>query len=173
MSKSINPSTGSINSSIGLASPWVSYVHKVKALFDPDPEITIKFDENELILSLFVEDAIKADALMQLLPSTKEFGNVTLQINVIPANGIYTTADLFAKAFHNNPILSQMIDTPSIFSNPVSYMLFRNEVVQYYNDNLNDYYGFESTLYEDLARDVFEGKHSGVFFCTDLPVNSD
>lgn len=166
MSKSINPS-------VGLASPWTSYVHKIEALFNPDPDITIKFDEDEPALTLYVEGVTKADALGQLLPSTKNFGNVTLSIKVVPANNGNTNADLFEAAFHNNPIMSRMIDTPSIFSNPVSYMLFRNEVVQYYNDNLNDYHGFESTLYEDLARDVFEGKHSGVFFCTDLPINSD
>ena len=155
-----------------LAPPWVSYVRKIKALFSPDPEINLKFDEENLVLTLVVQNAVKADALTQLLPSVKNFGNVTLSIKIIPANN-ETNINLFEVAFYNNPVVSTIISTPMIFTSPVSYVLFRNEVVQYYNDNLNDYHGFESTLYEDIAREIFEDKHSGIFFCTDLPDNSD
>lgn len=44
-------------------------------------------------------------------------------------------------------------------------MLFKKEVVQYFTDNLGDYNGYRSTLYENIARDIF-GDIVGVFFCT-------
>jgi len=52
----------------------------------------------------------------------------------------------------------------------LTYVLFKNKVVQYFIDNIGDYNGMKSTLYEDIARDIFEDV-DGVFFCTALPDN--
>ena len=51
--------------------------------------------------------------------------------------------------------------------NPITYVVFVNEVVQYFNDDLGDVYGQCSTLYQEIAKDVF-GETEGVFFCTDV-----
>jgi hypothetical protein len=50
------------------------------------------------------------------------------------------------------------------------YVLFAREVVSYFNDNLADLNGLTSTLYQNLAEEVFPN-HGGVFFCTE-PGNS-
>ena len=51
------------------------------------------------------------------------------------------------------------------------YVIFANKVVQYFNDSLSDAHGVCSTLYQDIARDVF-GDDCGVYFCTDLEEKS-
>ena len=43
--------------------------------------------------------------------------------------------------------------------------VFAKEVVQYWNDSLSDPYGKVSTLYQDIAKDIFEDT-DGVMFCT-------
>ena len=111
----------------------------------------------------------KSDAIAQLLPFQKEFGNVTVQINVVPANREeYQTIDLINLAFKGNPNLSYIETVDGIFSNKINYVVFKNEVVQYFNDNLNDIHGLTSTLYQDIAKDLF-GTNKDVCFCTDVP----
>jgi len=53
-----------------------------------------------------------------------------------------------------------------LFNNPVDYVVFRNEVVQFFNDEMGDPNGLKSTLYQDIAKDVFADK-DGIFFCTE------
>ena len=49
------------------------------------------------------------------------------------------------------------------------YVVFKNCVVQFFNDNLNDCHGVISTLYQDIAADVLTGEGAqGVYFNTDV-----
>jgi hypothetical protein len=49
-----------------------------------------------------------------------------------------------------------------------TYVIFKNCVVQFFNDNLNDAFGNVSTLYQDIAPAVFENTPIGVHYCTDV-----
>ena len=51
-------------------------------------------------------------------------------------------------------------------TNPFVYVMFKPEVVQYWDDNLGDPHGNISTLAQEIARDVFEDGN-GVYFSTD------
>lgn len=148
-----------------LSSPWQVFHHKVNALFEQDPEVSVILDEEAYVLKIFVDNPIKADAISKLLPVEKVFGNVTLKIEVIPSNG-QGTADLFRTAFSGNPAVSYVehIDTP--MTGALDFVVFQNKVVQYYCDNMLDINGFCSTLFQDIAKDVFEAKN--VSYCTDV-----
>lgn len=89
-----------------------------------------------------------------------------MYITVVPSNNDVSKSDLFKAAFAGNPIVSytEHVDT---MSNPMDFIVFEKEVVQYFDDNLGDLYGIRSTLYQDLANEVFED-HQGVFFNTDI-----
>lgn len=155
---------------ISLTPPWYEYVEKLKALFDKDPDIKIDFDEDELEVLFFVDNPLKAAALEELLPEIKNFGSIELYITIKPSNKTYSKADLFRILFTNNPVFSffEKADDDAAML-PMNYCVFKNEVVQYPADNLGSYYGIESTLYETLAEEIFEGEHDGIYFCTDLP----
>lgn len=149
-----------------LSTPWVIFYREVEAMFKDDPEVRVVFNEEEPEVKLYVENAEKADALTQLLPKKVDFGNVELKVTVIPANKLGANkASLFEKAFKGNPAFS-FITGHNIFNNPMTYVVFKNKVVQYYTDNLGDIYGNCSTLYQEIAKDIF-GKHEGIYFCTD------
>ena len=161
-----------MSKNVKLAAPWVTYFRKIEALFGADPDVDVRLDEEKKVITLYVSGEDKADAIAQLLPFQKEFGNVTVQINVVPANREeYQTIDLINLAFKGNPNLSYIETVDGIFSNKINYVVFKNEVVQYFNDNLNDIHGLTSTLYQDIAKDIF-GTNKDVCFCTDVPADT-
>lgn len=151
-----------------LSPPWAVFYRKVCALFGNDPAIEIAYDEDAPAVRLRVEGEAKADAISKLLPHEKAFGNVTLKIEVIPANDVEETVEgLFEKAFDGNPAFAYAQDVEGVLSNPMCYVVFKPEVVQYFNDDLGDIHGICSTLYQNIAADLFEGQ-DGAFYCTDI-----
>ena len=52
------------------------------------------------------------------------------------------------------------------------YIVFKNKVVQYFNDDLKDVNGFCSTLYQKIAKDIFaENGCETACYCTDVSEN--
>lgn len=157
-----------------LAPPWITYVNEVNALFGPDPDVRITYDNNAYSLKLYVEDSRKADAINTLISGYKSFGNIEVCTEVIPANnrvdlGTITDKELFDIAFDRNPVYAFSKEIVGPLSNKLTYVVFKNKVVQFFNDNLDDIHGIISTLYQDIADDIFEGccLH-GVFYNTDV-----
>ena len=155
-----------------MSTPWVQYVNVLKALFEKDPDIKFIYDNDKLSLKIIVVGTDKADALDALLPHEKAFGNVVLNITVVPANIEKTRSTLILQALKGNPVFDYSETIQGPMSNPMTYVVFKKEVVQYYNDNLGDIHGIRSTLYQDLANEIFED-HEGVFFCTNVDERYD
>ena len=161
------------NSILSLSTPWAIYFRQIEALFKEDPEIRVTFDneiEEEKEIKIYVENQDKADALAELLPEEKEFGNVVVKVTIIPANvEENTTLKLIERAFRGNPALKYIKSTePSATAYSADYVVFKKQVVQYFNDSLADVNGQCSTLYQELAKEVIELKDGEiVYFCTD------
>ena len=152
------------------SAPWVTYYREVNELFKKDNGVLVLFDEENLELKLCVKDQTKANAIQYLMPIQKEFGNVILKINVIPANGKelrgVNTSNILTiacDAFRDNDAVYMVTDVRAMFD--LVYVIFRKEVVQYFDDNIGDINGNCSTLYEVIARDVFNDV--GIKYCTD------
>lgn len=155
------------NTNLNLSAPWDEFYQEINALFGADPAIEIDYDEAEKVISLCVEGEGKAEALEALLPMEKAFGNVTVKLRVIPANDLKSPRlSLFQKAFEGNPVFAYAKEVePSAITFGAGYVVFKKEVVQYFVDNLSDVNGLRSTLYQEIAKDVF-GEDAGVFFST-------
>ena len=158
-----------------ISPPWITFVNEVNAMFQHDPDIRIEYDNDNVEVRLYVENSAKAAALEQLLPFEVYFGNVVLTVVVIPANendivqAMSDMESLFNAAFDGNPVFAFTRSVQGILSNKITYVVFKNRVVQFFNDNLNDIHGNVSTLYEDIARDIFDDETiHGVFYCTDI-----
>ena len=151
-------------------SPWVEYYRKLVALFKKDPDIKIIYDEGINVIKMYINGQDKYEALNQLLPSEKKFGNVTLEIELIPCNDLkLSQTDLFRRAFSGNPVVTDVITIGQEIigsTNDFNYVVFEKEVVQYYDDSLGDPHGNRSTLYQEIAKEVF-GEQDGIYFCTD------
>ena len=156
---------------VALVSPWVEYYRKINTLFREDPDVNVIYNEEKNEVKIYTNGAEKAEALSQLLPAEKVFGNITLYINIVPDNYVGNTKDcsieeLYKKAFKGNKGFSFIKTISGVMGFSATYVVFKNKVVRYFNDDLGDIYGCRSTLYQELAKEVFE-ETEGVFFCTD------
>lgn len=161
-----------------LAPPWVTYINKLMALFDGDPQIAFNVtnisSHPEVVIATNNPD--KASALVKLLPEEKKFGNVSVTISVdcnTMSNKAFTSAkELFETAFSNNPALAYVVvPGEDVWYATFTYVVFKNCVVQFFNDNLNDCHGVLSTLYQDIADEIFadmQYPRTGIAFCTDV-----
>lgn len=157
---------------IKLAPPWVTFASEMEQMFKYDSEVHVVYDNDEHEIKLYVDSAAKADALTKLLPVEKKYGNITLKIAVVPANGTFAqNENLYQTAFKGNGAFSFLKTIRGIFANDLTYVVFKNKVVQYFNDDLGDIYGQCSTLYQEIAKHIF-GEAEGVFFCTDVQENT-
>lgn len=154
--------------SIMLSAPWVNYYHELEAFFQEDPDVKVTYNHENVEICLYVEGAAKADALDQLLEHEIKFGETILTIKVIPANVQLSRASLVKNALEGNKAFSYLETIQGPMSNPMTFVVFKNAVVQYFTDNLGDIHGVRSTLYQDMAKELF-GENEGVYFCTDLP----
>lgn len=153
-----------------LSAPWVELYNEIEAMFCQDPEIKLDYNDEEKTIKLYVNSDEKANALQQILPAERTFGNITVKVKIIPANsGNKSTASLFEAAFKGNPVLNYVRIVDDIIRGPISFVVFRPKVVQYYNDNMADINGVKSTLYEDIAREIFNPQLA-LYYCTDIPV---
>ena len=160
------------------APPWVTFANKVKAMFGDDPDITVVYENAVPKVIVTVNGTNKAAAIAALLPTEKIIGNVTLYVDVTTPDGSplgevsvpAEKAELFEAAFKNNPAFSftRCVDYAFI-TNKITYVVFANRVVQFFNDNLNDNFGNISTLYQEIAKDIFDPDiTNGVFYSTDI-----
>ena len=154
----------------GVSSPWVREFRKYEIIFGKDKNIKLEFDNNDPTIKMYISGQDKYEALSRFLPTERQFGNVTLKIKLIPANDLeLSTLDLFRRAFADNPVVTDYISIPKEMTestNDFNYVVFKKEVVQYHDDSLNDPHGNCSTLYQDIAEEIFND-HNGVYFCTD------
>ena len=161
---------------VKLSAPWQTYYKELSLLFEHDDEVRIIYDTETQIINIYVDNAVKAEAMAAALPATKQFGSVELEINIIPSNKRVNMLRAskgmgFVDLFKGNSIVDDVVVVDGIMSNPITYVIFKKEVVQYFNDDLGDANGMCTTLYQDIAKRVFEDRE-GVFFCTNTKIFS-
>ena len=158
-----------VSSDFSLSSPWALYAKKLETFFAEDPDISVEYDDKKSsdVVTIRVDNQDKYYALTQLLKTEIAFGKDTFKIDICPAN--FKTTDklsLFKMAFKDNPVVKSISSGQSVdFYNVFYYILFRNEVVKYWSDNLGDPNGNSFTLFENLADEIFKD-HPGILFTT-------
>jgi hypothetical protein len=66
-------------------------------------------------------------------------------------------------------IISSLRRGDGVWFFSATYVVFKNCVVQFFNDNLNDCHGIISTLYQDIAAEIFEDADlHNVYYNTDV-----
>jgi hypothetical protein len=159
-----------------LLPPWSIYIKKIEALFDGDPQIACNVDYNgaEPSIVLACNNGDKVAALQKILPEEIGFGNIKLKVAIdgTPSNRAFRNKkELFEVAFDNNPVFAYAFAPveEGIYWFDVVYVVFKNCVVQFFADNINDCHGVISCLYQDIAENILKGEGAtGVFFNTDI-----
>lgn len=156
--------------------PWTIAIRKFEALFDGDPQIACNcyFKGEHPAIVFSCNNGDKVTALQQILPEEISFGNITMKVAVdgIPSNREFPSkVELFDTAFHGNPAYAYSVCPAEEGYQWIgtTYVVFKNCVVQFAADNLNDCHGIISTLYQDIAEELLTGPATnGVFFNTDV-----
>ena len=156
--------------------PWTIVIRKFEALFDGDPQIACNcnFGGSNPSIVLSCNNGDKVAALQKILPEEVDFGNVKLKVAVdgVPSNKAFTSkVELFETAFKGNPAFAYAVcpAEDGYMWIGTTYVVFKNCVVQFAADNLNDCHGIISTLYQDIAEELLTGEATcGVFYNTDV-----
>lgn len=157
------------------SSSWTKFYREVEAFFRNDHQVHVVFDKDGGVLCLYVEDAGKANALSALFPSSVTFGSLTIDISVVStdtASKDINNKNIYEAAFEGNKAFCFVKKIDGIFPDGLTYVVFKREVVQYFNDDLCDIYGQCSTLYQEIAKDIF-GETNGICFCTERLLTTD
>ncbi|MDO5575331.1 MAG: hypothetical protein Q4G60_15280 [bacterium] len=159
-----------------LSPPWYVYHRKVQALFGRDPEVHIKdladLGDGKFSYMILVYNQEKADAIKAILPQKVERGNITIDVTIlgpgeddikpdVKPDREATIEDIHA-AFTGNPVFERTI-TRTLGMYVISYCVFKKEVIQFWNDDLSDYFGNYNGLASDIAKEIL--KPTAVQFC--------
>ena len=150
------------------SAPWVRYVALLKMVFESDPDVRIVYrDETPYIVDINVTGEEKFEAATKLIGETKTFGNVVLTIRYHLSNPVKeekSKKELFKALLEGNPILTDIVtvDLPNT-SNNITYFIFKDEVVQYWDDALSNPHGVLSTLWEEIMKELFEDTEEVIF----------
>lgn len=158
--------------------PWSDFTLMTEAMFKGDPDVRVDFIDTKKGMKLYVKGDAKADAISKIMVKEKKIGNIGIKVHVVPANGTKrgkakkTAANLdklevFKVALDGNAAFTQAVVKKSDFGIPLNYVEFVPKVVQFYNDERSDLNGNFNTLYQTIAREIFDEDFSDdINFCT-------
>lgn len=163
------------NKNLKIEAPWYAFHKKVKALFAGDPDIEVgdiykpaEGDESYFAFDLLVRNHEKFVALDKVVPSTVEFGNITVGICIQDMENSFDEAHpvkLFAAIFDGNPLVKDIKEVRDQTETVHGYVRFKPKVVQFLHDDIGDYNGNWTGLAQDIAKELFPNV-AGVHFCT-------
>lgn len=155
-----------------LSPPWYVYHRKVQAMFGKDPEVHIKdmsdIGNGNYSYMILVSNKEKAKAIKTILPQNFKIGNVTITVTILgpDENDIESSnksdVEIYETAFSGNPIFEKTI-VRTIGSFEMCYCIFKKEVIQFWNDDLSDYYGNYNGLASEIAKEIFN--QSDIQYC--------
>lgn len=140
---------------LNLVAPWIEFYHEVEALFSRDSEVSVKFNNETNELYIYVDgNQKKAEAIEYIMPRERIFGNVTVEVKVIPSNKpIDNVKDALTYAFEDSPIFRGYREEETPFGT-FKYAIFSPAVLQYFNDDTGDIDGKRTATIEDVAREI-------------------
>lgn len=147
-----------------ISAPWITYAHKVNAVLSADPDITVDIGDADvsggfLTIEIISTDYIKYLALQEILNQPEPISGVRIDLRFT-----YTGTDrdrrisMLKAALSGNRYFNSVLQTSDPRDETVKYTfaLFNNEIVQYFNDDISDYYGCDNMVPEDLFREILK-----------------
>lgn len=143
-----------------ISPPWYTLYNKFEEMFGDDPEITLDIDQKEDGVYIIFEsrNSAKLNALDRMLKPSFNYGNVNVFLDFRVANdSAINTYDLAIDAFSGNPMFEDIIPRsfmPGLQPDQVCVIL-QKKIIQFFDNNLNDFYGNLNFLPTDVAKELF------------------
>ena len=157
-----------------LSAPWYEFQRKLASLFAGDADIEVgdlipkdMDDEGHYVININVKNHEKFVALDRCLISDRNFGGVNVQIILydLENNQDYEGTELMKTLFKGNLNVAAIEDVVDRTETKHCFVCFKPEVVQFFNDNIDDFNGNWNGLQEDIATDILSCSWN-VHFCT-------
>lgn len=171
-----------LNPLVSLSPPWYTFANEVKYTYGMSRCVQVNNlveVDGEYHLTINAYDDCIAEALRQVLPLTKDFGNIDVDITIFNSKGevvpvinqVYTRetlAELYCRALTCNPFFRGVVLKPDVLPSTVGdvIVIIDKKVIQFYDDDISDL----CANFNEVAAKVFKDV-SNILFETDLTVN--
>lgn len=170
---------------VSLSPPEVTYYNEIKfSVVGKDPLIRINpfrlLPGGLVIVNLQVQGFRKEQALATLLVLDKAIGNIRIKVKVWTSQGKRVQPiqrrlspleinSLYRTAFRTNPLF-KFVAIRKIFGRTFVYPVFKTRVIQFFNDDLSDFYSNYNNVAAFVFRNVLKNtiNHTPVQFSTAL-----
>jgi len=152
-----------------LSPPWHTFFSMIKHAIGRDRCVNVLEMEQQsdilFIIPIEVKNREKAHALATVLTSSVSFGNIEVCIHVLHCDAVVRPNHLpqdrcclirtFKRALGSNYYF-RSIEFKEVFDTTFVYPIFRREVLQFFNDDLSDYYsnfnGAVANVFADILK---------------------
>jgi hypothetical protein len=153
---------------VQLSPPQFTYFNLIKSSIGNDPLVTVEpleiLPSGNFLITLRVRGLHKARALATLIVPSRAIGGVRLTVQVRTTQGtlvkplrcIFTPEQivkLYQTAFRTNRLFL-FAAIRQFFAQRYVYPVFRARIIQFFNDDLSDYYGNYNNIAAFVFRDV-------------------
>ena len=148
-----------------ISPPWCTLYSKFEAMFGDDPEIILDLTDVEGGCAIVFEsrNATKLDALEKMLIPEFTFGNIKVTLQFKVSNDVASNAyDACIDALTGNPMFENIIQRAFMPGQDPDQVcvIMKKEIVQFFDDNLNDFYGNTNLLPTDITREIFKANEA-------------
>ena len=148
--------------STDISPPIYQVYHMLRAFLGADQDITVEVNEKSKYLNVIISDASKYKAYLTILKD--KINDFEIRVNGKKRTAKYTpTTESITAALITHPMIND-IQEIEVLGFRRLFIMFKQNVVQYYDDNFSHPYGLVTTIAEDLARKIFT--IPGVCICT-------
>ena len=161
-----------------ISPPCYTLYNKFEEMFGDDPEISLDMKGVEDGYHIIFEsrNSIKLDALEKMLKPSFDYGNIKVSLEFKVSNeSATTTYDFAIDAFSGNPMFEDIIlrsFMPGLKPDQVCVIL-QKKIIQFFNDNLDDFYGNLNFLPTDVAKEIFVENDALRFSISDTDTHVD
>ena len=158
-----------------MSPPWWTVHHKITYSIGTDPTVHVlplREEGTNMYIDVVCTDPEEAYPMASLLKPKYELGNITVFVQVLDSSGTIIKPEwpvgckppdclymVVTKALKNNPLFVQALipkfppDWPTPPHTDVVAVI-KKAVIQFWNDDLSDYYGNFNGVAEDVFKEV-------------------
>ena len=172
---------------LNLSPPPYTYFNFLKHSIGNDPCLEVLemqvMEGGNYLIQIEVEVRSKARALAVILKLHQNIGNENIYIEVLnngrivrPQEDYRTMRDfikMFECALSTNHYFDRATFIKTISGMPIVFLIFKKEVIQFFNDDLSDLYANFNGVAADVFREVMRSPINGIFINPSTAMEED
>ena len=155
---------------VALSAPWYTFANTIKTLFAPDPSVYVNYGEEKdgiFTVAITAESNKKLSAIQRLIGTERVMGNITVVIEYSLKDDTLKAED-FEEALKDTGYFYRAVTTTNPIMGDLTYVITTKDIIQFYNDNIEDYCGNINIIVADAVKDILNGDNvpRSLYICT-------